>query len=511
MLALILLPLLAASVVKSADYEYEYQDDDDVVEDCDCGRPRRAGGQRIVGGREVERQSLPHMALITIVFPPYNETTTQFQIYRCGGTLINKRYVLTARHCAESRVPDGSYKDNFLRFEVELGVHYTRNTGDHVQEFSVTRKDVIYYPAELNQWTMENDIMLLRLDRDVRFTKSIHPACLPTNLTEKYDSGHAFVSGWGATLANQKVGDRLKQTTLRLFPLDDEKCFNTVKQKVPDTQLCAYEDETDSCQGDSGGPLMRLENDRYTVIGIVSHGSGCARKDHAGIYTRVTSFIDWINEVAEDGWCGATNSTSTSNPTNKTATTIAATTIIATTITATTITATTTTTTTTTTMTNPLTSHRRSSESKFVEGQLCDMSCKPKIQSFTTLDAIYYDGVTRFACYKGQCYAKNGSDFCAIIKNPYPCGKTMRGEIGELQCKYPCNLANSDLRWFIYRYLEGELPRLIHLKVRTRYYADCDLSTGFCCSYTPPGEEEAPGTDCPGNYINYLAPPFKLL
>ena len=49
-----------------------------------------------------------------------------------------------------------------------------------------------------------------------------------------------FVSGWGATLANQKVGDRLKQTTLRLFPLDDEKCFNTVKV----TKFKVYQSQT---------------------------------------------------------------------------------------------------------------------------------------------------------------------------------------------------------------------------------------------------------------------------
>ena len=32
----------------------------------DCGRTRAGGGQRIVGGTEVEHHSLPHMALLQV-------------------------------------------------------------------------------------------------------------------------------------------------------------------------------------------------------------------------------------------------------------------------------------------------------------------------------------------------------------------------------------------------------------------------------------------------------------
>lgn len=53
-------------------------------------------------------------------------------------------------------------------------------------------------------------------------------------------------------------------------------------------------------QGDSGGPLnCQAENGSWEVRGIVSFGSGlsCNMRKKPTVFTRVSAYIDWINEV----------------------------------------------------------------------------------------------------------------------------------------------------------------------------------------------------------------------
>jgi len=326
---------------------------------------------------------------------------------------------------------------------------------------------------------------------------------------------------------------------------------NSRNNKIPRSQLCAYRLNRDSCTGDSGGPLVKKEDGRFTVIGLVSYGDDCGKQNHAGIYTRVTSFMKWINKVVEDGWCGVNVNNSESKPlidypskpiilpskphSSLQNSSIAKPIILPSkphsmlqnsSISKPNI-------------SKPKNAkikatkfkpnyesisqlHIETSQSKFqyssnnkpksttsklkrlsisktkILGQMCDMTCIPRLRNLTALDSTYsLNEVFKYACYKGQCYAKDGSDFCTRMSKPYPCGNARRGEIGKLKCKYPCNLVKSDLQWFINRYHAGELPKLINLKVRKSYYADCDLSTGYCCPYTPPGKKPIPGTDCP--------------
>ena len=62
----------------------------------------------------------------------------------------------------------------------------------------------------------------------------------------------------------------------------------------------------DNCNGDSGGPLwmwIGKENPKATIVGVVSRGEGCARRDLPGIYTRVEKFLPWIHKHSHSGHC----------------------------------------------------------------------------------------------------------------------------------------------------------------------------------------------------------------
>ena len=118
----------------------------------------------------------------------------------------------------------------------------------------------------------------------------------------------AIVSGWGRTEA-QEAGSRLgasQQTKLSVVavPLvDHAECALRMGEKqkhnVEEDDICAGFEEggADACTNDSGGPLVVEKgikaSSRFYVIGVVSSGIGCAKKE-PGVYTNVSHHMEWI-------------------------------------------------------------------------------------------------------------------------------------------------------------------------------------------------------------------------
>lgn len=78
----------------------------------------------------------------------------------------------------------------------------------------------------------------------------------------------------------------------------------------------------DACQGDSGSPMMIVDDrtKRWTEIGIVSAGIGCALPKLPGIYTRTSWYLNWIQEMIEKYDNELSNTTTTTTQTIPTTT-----------------------------------------------------------------------------------------------------------------------------------------------------------------------------------------------
>ncbi|KAF0764095.1 venom protease-like [Aphis craccivora] len=128
----------------------------------------------------------------------------------------------------------------------------------------------------------------------------IQPICLPIlshHRANKLVKSVPFVAGWGATSFRGPSSTTLME--IQIPVLDNSECkraFANKKAIIDDRVMCAgfLTGGKDACQGDSGGPLMWPNGNQYYLVGVVSFGFKCAEPGYPGVYTRVSSFVEWI-------------------------------------------------------------------------------------------------------------------------------------------------------------------------------------------------------------------------
>merc|ERR1712181_53581 len=293
-----------------------------AINTCNCAPV--SSSDSIVGGKEVNpKYKLPYQVLVS--------PCTSQGCLMCGGTILNKRYVVTTAHCLYAGKELMTLKGG-AKFRVMLGEH------DHCKATSsfVLASAVHKHPKfNLNDASGDNDIAILKLSKDLTFSYKIKPVCLPTSATKDYSGKASTVSGWGGTKAytplkpvDQPRQCALKETIVEILKTSSTKCTNFIGDSSSTTNFVRGGKGKDACQGDSGGPLTVAENGKYVLLGVVSYGSGCAT-EHPGVYARVQGFLPWIKTIIADGECSSSSgAATTASPTTtaSAATTVAATT-----------------------------------------------------------------------------------------------------------------------------------------------------------------------------------------
>ncbi|XP_069688917.1 venom protease-like isoform X2 [Periplaneta americana] len=214
----------------------------------------------------------------------------------CGGSLIRADVVLTAAHCCTRRSP------HFIRVG-ELDFSRVDEQNARPEDISVERVHIHpnYKPPKYY-----NDIAVLRLSRQAEYNRFVRPICLPERGGHNtYMGAHAVLTGWGYLSFGGERSPVLQEVSVTIFNNSDcTKAYSSPivpRRNYPEgiisSQLCAGDPNggKDACQGDSGGPLVVREGDAHVLVGVVSSGIGCGSKAFPGVYSRVSSYVDWIN------------------------------------------------------------------------------------------------------------------------------------------------------------------------------------------------------------------------
>jgi secreted trypsin-like serine protease len=244
----------------------------------------------VIHGTPADVGEFPHMAALG-----YNNPLENKIEYNCGGSLISRKYILTAAHCVNRR--------SQLPTQILMGrISLEKEEFEDEKPQIIGVKNIIIHP-QFTSRRKYHDIALIELATPVEYTNEVRPACLGA---QDNKLNRLTVTGWGVTsVQTRKKSTLLLKGDMDFVPLAEcDREFSTLaNSQIPngiiESQLCAVdrkeEDRVDACQGDSGGPLQIKIEDTCYVVGVTSFGITCG-SSVPGVYTNVTHYLDWIEE-----------------------------------------------------------------------------------------------------------------------------------------------------------------------------------------------------------------------
>ncbi|XP_048848238.1 transmembrane protease serine 9-like [Brienomyrus brachyistius] len=177
----------------------------------------------------------------------------------CGGTLITRRYVMSAAECFNNSEPNSSQWTVVLGMNVSLGV-----------------SDI-----KLSNLPGPN-IALLHLAKSVTLTDYIQPVCLDLDNTVFTSGAQCWVTGW-SNIQGGVQSLQQQETTV-------ENCSITSTNQICTVALS-------SLTGYTGGPLVSKRRGSWFQGAVIMTGNSSTRAASEQVFTKTSKFKSFIGDV----------------------------------------------------------------------------------------------------------------------------------------------------------------------------------------------------------------------
>ncbi|XP_059399257.1 transmembrane protease serine 9-like [Carassius carassius] len=240
---------------------------------CDCGNRPVITQERSIDGVTAYRGEWPWVGSL------------QYQgTHRCGATLIDCKWLLTAAHCFRGDLNPASWT-------VSLGSVIWSGVGALV----IPVQRIIPHPA-FNSSTMDFDVALVEISIPTPKSYTIQTVCLPSPWHIFNKNMECYITGWGAMREDGMITNLLQKAQVSI--IDQLDCQQAYSAELTNNTMCAgsMEGDVDTCLGDLGGPLVCHEpQSRWFLAGVTTWGHSCGGLGFPGVYTQVTAVREWIS------------------------------------------------------------------------------------------------------------------------------------------------------------------------------------------------------------------------
>ncbi|XP_041370906.1 trypsin I-P1-like [Gigantopelta aegis] len=273
---------------------------------------------RAIGGQPISRGSQPWLVLLkaTIVTRRFLGIPIGHRHVFCGGSVLNDYWILSAAHCFKDYGREARLASNW---EVRLAsVHLRATPTERILHFlgrlfdmrdwlqwEIDVERIVVHPAYNRSSIWANDIALVKLKRKVpsgptfSYIRKLH---LPLMNETDFPLVHqeCQMSGWGCTVNGGGASRVARLITMPVY--SSSRCRRHYHVKMENRICAGYRNRgVGVCAGDSGSSLVCHENGRDLVAGVVSFTSRDRPGSYPAVFTKVTPYVSWINDIISNG------------------------------------------------------------------------------------------------------------------------------------------------------------------------------------------------------------------